>query len=75
MTEEELTELENTIPALAVQALNEATRKALASGRPVVLVVNDQLVEIGPEGTKGVEGDAAVGWRLQFARSGPPREP
>ncbi len=51
MTEDELTELENTIPALAVKALKVAQQRARASGRPVVLVVNDQLVQIGPEGT------------------------
>ncbi|MBA4188305.1 MAG: hypothetical protein C0467_09895 [Planctomycetaceae bacterium] len=51
MSETELTELENTIPALAVRALNDAHQRARASGCPVVLVVNDQLVQIGPEGT------------------------
>ena len=51
MTEEELVALEETIPALAVKALTEATRQALASGRPVVLVVDDKLVRIDSEGT------------------------
>ena len=50
MSEDEISQLENDIPALAVEALTNATRQALASGRPVVLVVDGQLVRIGPDG-------------------------
>ena len=50
MSEIEISELENTIPALAVQALTTASDRALASGRSVVLVVDGQLVRIGPDG-------------------------
>ncbi len=51
MSESELDALEATVPDLAVRALNEAQQRARVSGRPVVLVVHDQLVRIGPEGT------------------------
>jgi hypothetical protein len=51
MSESELDALEATVPELAVRALNEAQHRARVSGCPMVLVVNDQLVRIGPEGT------------------------
>jgi hypothetical protein len=51
MSESELEALEATVPELAVRALNEAQQRARVSGCPIVLVVNDQLVRIGPEGT------------------------
>lgn len=55
MDEAELESLEETVPELAVHALTEATRRARAAGRPVVLVVNNQLVRITPEGTTVLE--------------------
>ena len=51
MNEIELAEQEMIAPALAIQALNRAHRRARASGRPMVLVVGDKLVRIGPLGT------------------------
>ena len=51
MTEEELDQLEATIPEMAVQALTNAHRRARASGQDVVMVVDDKLVRIGPHGT------------------------
>ena len=51
MNDIELAEQEIIAPALAVQALNSAHRRARASGRPMVLVVGGNLVRIGPLGT------------------------
>jgi len=51
MTDEELDALEETIPELAVKALNAATQRALASGHSVVMIVNDELVRIDAQGT------------------------
>ena len=48
MTERELDELEEQVPALAVKALKEAQARARASGRPIVVLVGDELMRIGP---------------------------
>jgi hypothetical protein len=55
MDEAELESLEESVPDLAVRALTAASRRTLAAGRPVVLVVNNQLVRITPEGTTVLE--------------------
>ena len=47
MSEIEISQQESNIPALAVQALTMASRRALASGRPIVTVVNGKLVRVG----------------------------
>lgn len=52
MNEDELSIEEENIPELAVLALNAATRRALESGRPVVVAQGDKLVRI--EGTECV---------------------
>jgi hypothetical protein len=36
---------------MAVEALNAATQRAMRSGLPVVIVVDDQLVQIDSSGT------------------------
>jgi len=51
MTDEELDALEETIPELAVKALNAAQQRAEASGHDIVVVVGNELVRIGPGGT------------------------
>lgn len=48
MSEIEVSQQESNIPALAVQALTMASRSAQASGRPVVMVVDEKLVRVGP---------------------------
>lgn len=50
MTDRELTELEEAVPELAVKALNEAQARARASGRPVVVLIGQELVRVGPNG-------------------------
>jgi hypothetical protein len=51
MDEGQLKSLEETVPALAVQALTEASRRTRAAGRPMILAANGQLVRITAEGT------------------------
>ena len=51
MDEAQLTSLEEVVPDLAVRALTEASRRTRATGRPVVLVVDGQLIRITAEGT------------------------
>jgi len=46
MDEEELDRLEAMIPALALEGLAAAQRRAMESGRDVVLVVGRELVRI-----------------------------
>ncbi len=46
----ELESEDDNVPELAVQALNAATRRAIRSGRSIVLVENGELVRIGSDG-------------------------
>ena len=46
MSEEEIERLEELIPAMAVEALNAASRRAREAGLPVVVVEGNQLVRI-----------------------------
>jgi hypothetical protein len=50
MTPIDLDPQEAEVPQLAVQALNAAQRRAINSGRSVLVVENDDLVCIGPSG-------------------------
>ena len=55
MTDEELDEEDRDVPALAVAALAAASRRARASGHPIVIVQDGKLVRITPEGTEVLE--------------------
>jgi hypothetical protein len=55
MTEEELNREEAKIPELAVKALQEAQQTALASGHPVVVVIDGELVRISKEGREVIK--------------------
>ena len=50
MSEQEIDEIEAELPKLAVEALNAAHQRAVASGRPVVVVEGREVVRIGPHG-------------------------
>ncbi len=50
MNEIELSQQESKIPTLAVQALTKASRLTRESGHSVVMVVDGQLVRVGPLG-------------------------
>ena len=51
MADIELDSQEAGITQLAVQALTAANRRAIDSGRSVLIVVNDTLVRIGSSGS------------------------
>jgi hypothetical protein len=57
LDESTVQELEKRIPELAEDAVKQARRKAMASGRKVVEAVNGQLIEVDPDGTTRVLGD------------------
>jgi hypothetical protein len=50
MNERDVSQQESKIPALAVQALTKASRLTRESGHSVVMVVDGQLVRVGPLG-------------------------
>lgn len=51
MNEIAMRTLEEQIPKLAVQALNQAYYNALASGQSVLEAINGELIETRPDGT------------------------
>jgi hypothetical protein len=48
LQEEEIRD--DAIPALAVKALSDATKRALQAGRTIVFVKNHRLIRKGPDG-------------------------
>lgn len=51
MNASQLDRQEDSVPALAVEALTLAHRRAIAAGRTVVRVEGGKLVRVGPSGT------------------------
>jgi len=52
MTDREMDELEDTVPAIAIAALNAASARAAASGVPRVLLIDGGLYRIDGAGNK-----------------------
>jgi len=50
-SDSDLDALDADVPMMAVQGLNEASKRARKSGRPIVLVRGGQLLRISAEGT------------------------
>jgi len=53
-TDDDIGTLERKIPALALKAFREAFKKAKRSGRPFVMVKDDELIEVQPDGSHKV---------------------
>jgi CO dehydrogenase/acetyl-CoA synthase alpha subunit len=51
MTDAELERDDDDVAQMAVRALTAASRRAIESGRPVIFVVDDQLVRRDASGT------------------------
>lgn len=52
MNSRKLAKLEKEVPALAVAALDAASRRAAASGLPLVVVIGDGLYRVSASGAK-----------------------
>ena len=52
MDEQEMLRLEELVPQVAVEALNAAQREAVASGLPLVMVIDDGLYRVSGTGEK-----------------------
>ena len=53
-TDDNIATLERRIPKLALQAFREAFERAKNSGKPFVMVQDDELVEVQPDGSHKV---------------------
>ena len=52
MDEQEMLRLEELVPQVALEALNAAQREAVASGLPLVMVIDDGLYRVSGTGER-----------------------
>ena len=52
MDDREMEELDKLVPQIAVDALNAAHRRAVASGMPLVMVIGDGLYRVSGTGER-----------------------
>ena len=52
MDDREMDELEKRVPQVALEALNAAHQRAVASGLPMVMVIGDGLYRVSGSGEK-----------------------